>query len=589
MRNLFLTISMILLSTCVIPLNEISNLSNLTEEKLNPPIGLTLFPYSANSAIISWQEVENANSYSIYVSRNEFGIYELVQTINESTFVMPDLLLDIKYFFKVSVSINNLGESNLSQQAAITIVDLPKPTGLTAFTVSPTTIKITWANIIEATGYKIYRSTATSGHYTLIGSTNEMNYTDNELETGTTYFYRVSGVKNDGEGVSSDYISTFTPVAIPTGITGIVQSMNSIRISWDPVYRSSEYNIYRSLTQDGQYNLIGTTTELFYIDNGLAQLTDYYYRISAKNSNGEGSQSEYVIIAIAPPHAPIAITSSVLSSSSIKLDWENVVGATSYNVYRSTGGEYSLISTVSGNTFTNTGLSLNFNYYYKISSINIAGEGSQSEYINVIIQTPSSPSNVIVGPASSSSLLISWDAANGATLYNIYNRYIEYDFVLYRKVGTTTNTEFLISNLTPGSGQLLNYCITSINGVGESGYSSYSGSYVSPISLTEGIIYTDSVPGTTYYGSYYPKYYSFQVNGGSYNIEFEAETNAAFYIGSYTIYWKSNNTIDGTGTQISNSYNYTFEAPEYGFVIIRITAGSNNGTRNYKIRYSRNS
>jgi fibronectin type 3 domain-containing protein len=188
MRNLFFTISIILLSTCVIPLNEVSNLSNLTEEELNPPIGLTIFPYSTNSAIISWQEVENANSYSIYVSRSEFGIYELVQTINENTFVIPDLQLDIKYSFKISVSINNLGESDLSQQVAITIVDLPKPTGLTAFTVSPTTIKITWANIIEATGYKIYRSSSTSSNYTLIGSTNETNYTDNELETGTTYF-----------------------------------------------------------------------------------------------------------------------------------------------------------------------------------------------------------------------------------------------------------------------------------------------------------------------------------------------------------------------------------------------------------------
>ena len=466
------------------------------------------------------------------------GIYEIEKTINENTYVIQNLSFDTKYYFKVSASINNLGESNLSFPVSIIIVDLPKPIGLTATTISDTSINISWLNIPDATGYKIYRALSSSGLYTLVGNTTDTNYTDIELNTGTTYFYKIAGVKNEGEGPSSDFVSTFTPISIPVGLQGIVQSMNSIILSWNTVHNANEYLIYRSLTHEGDYNLIGSTSNLNYTDTGISQLTNYYYKVSAKNANGEGEKSEYIRVAIEPPSPPENITYTVLSSSSIKLDWDIVLGASSYKIYRSSGGEYSLVGTVTTNTFTNTGLSRNLNYYYRITSLNIAGESEYSTQINVIIQSPPSPSNVKAMPESSSSIRISWDKVNDATLYEIYKR----GSSGFSRIDTTVNLYYIDSNLTIGHERSYEYRIRAVNSIGTSNDSVTVTSYVLPISLSRSMWFTHQFSYNWYQGvNNSPHCYSFPVSGEDVTIRLERVSGEGS--ASMTIMWKANNSV----------------------------------------------
>lgn len=66
-------------------------------------------------------------------------------------------------------------------------------------------VLITWDEIVNAQGYKIYRSTSEQGTYSLVGETIDGSYTefydkDPSLSPGDTLYYKVSGYNEYGEG-----------------------------------------------------------------------------------------------------------------------------------------------------------------------------------------------------------------------------------------------------------------------------------------------------------------------------------------------------------------------------------------------------
>ncbi len=73
-----------------------------------------------------------------------------------------------------------------------------------------------------------------------------------------------------------------------------------------------------------------------------------------------------------PPAAPTGVTATAASSTQINVSWSAVSGATEYHVYRSTtsGGPYTLVGTVAGTSFANTGLTCNTTYFYVVRAAN---------------------------------------------------------------------------------------------------------------------------------------------------------------------------------------------------------------------------
>src|SRR5262249_60900932 len=64
----------------------------------------------------------------------------------------------------------------------------------------------------------------------------------------------------------------------------------------------------------------------------------------------------------------------------VKLNWNASAGATAYNVKRSStvAGYFATIATVTGLSYTNTGLVNGLAYYYKVSAIGSGGPSSDS-------------------------------------------------------------------------------------------------------------------------------------------------------------------------------------------------------------------
>ena len=111
------------------------------------------------------------------------------------------------------------------------------PTSLKAESSGYNIINLSWEPSIGASGYEVYRSTSSSGTYTLIGNTTDSNYTNTGLTAGTTYYYKVRGYNTINStkvysGYSSVVSAKIEPRNIPViSLIGTNRYDTSVRLS----------------------------------------------------------------------------------------------------------------------------------------------------------------------------------------------------------------------------------------------------------------------------------------------------------------------------------------------------------------------
>jgi hypothetical protein len=101
-----------------------------------------------------------------------------------------------------------------------------------------------------------------------------------------------------------------------------------IGLSWNSS-AAANYYLYRSTSADGEYEKIATLKNTNYKDTQLAGGTTYYYKISASNSIGEGTQSQAVSIVYVAESTLIDLTSGTSQDGSIS-------SAGEYDLYKFT-------------------------------------------------------------------------------------------------------------------------------------------------------------------------------------------------------------------------------------------------------------
>lgn len=88
-------------------------------------------------------------------------------------------------------------------------------------------------------------------------------------------------------------------------------------------------------------------------------------------SPGNNSATDPTTIEVSGLIAPTRFLATAASASQINLTWDAVTTAVSYQVYRSDhNGAFTLITTVPGTTYPNTGLAANTTYVYRVQAVN---------------------------------------------------------------------------------------------------------------------------------------------------------------------------------------------------------------------------
>jgi len=262
------------------------------------------------------------------------------------------------------------------------------PTGVTATAQSSSSIKISWNAVTGASSYCVYRSDNASGPYAELGagtlggsSIFGTSYTNSNLSPATTFYYKVAA----RNGTQSDPVFATTWLVAPSGINAMSETSSSITISWNNLSGATAYRIYRSGSNYGSYTEIDTSASNSYTDTGLPSNVRYFYKTSGYNNITDGDQSTSDD-ATTLLKAPTGVTATAQSSSSIRITWNAVTDAFSYRVYRSNNvsGPYAELgagtlggSSISGTSYTNSGLSPATTFYYKVA----AYRGEQSDIV----------------------------------------------------------------------------------------------------------------------------------------------------------------------------------------------------------------
>ena len=168
---------------------------------------------------------------------------------------------------------------------------------------------------------------------------------------------------------------------------------------------------------------INTTTATSYTNTGVRDGVTYYYKVTAVNGVGESAYSN-VVSGQSKSTAPVTTTPVVTMGHSAvsgkpMLTWKAVTGAASYRVSRavSKAGTFSILTTTSALSYTNTGAVLGTAYYYKVEALNAAGKVLG---ISAVVEGKVAPVVAVGYSTVSGKPRLTWKAVSGATEYRVY-------------------------------------------------------------------------------------------------------------------------------------------------------------------------
>ena len=211
-------------------------------------------------------------------------------------------------------------------------------------------------------------------------------------------------------------------------LTATAISSSKISLAWNAVSNANSYNVYRG----GQK--VATVTEPTFVDSKLAYETQYCYAVTTVTSYGESAFSDEVCATTLEPTeaaTPTNLTAEAASESSIVLTWDYVEEAASYNVYQ---GTELIASEITNTMYIVNGLTPETEYCFSVSAVNKLGESDKSESACATTLEESGDEPIVPEPeptlaapvvtataTSDSTIVLTWDAVEGAIRYNIYS------------------------------------------------------------------------------------------------------------------------------------------------------------------------
>lgn len=265
------------------------------EETETPELRFVSVP-SPTSVSLSWYGVSNATAYNVYRARSATGTYTLIHTVTPQNDVLSTTYVDnsvssgSSYCYRISAVVGGR-ESN---RGVVKAVKTSYATPIIMLMYSTATkVYLEWSAVYGATNHYVCRSTSENGSYMNFQATNSLNFTDTDIEIGTTYYYKV--MLSNGSTNKESSVSSTVPLVIntPTIYFGIATSTNAITIKWTFSLNATSYTVYRSTSPNSGYVAYGSTTETVFTDLHGSAGTTYYYKIKAFNETEESEYSIY--------------------------------------------------------------------------------------------------------------------------------------------------------------------------------------------------------------------------------------------------------------------------------------------------------
>ena len=394
---------------------------------------------------LAWSAVPSATSYQV------FRDGALVGSPATPDFIDVGITNGTSYSYTVK-ALNGAAVSPASVAVPATpVATAPSaPTNVVA-TPGNATVALSWTAPAGATSYAVYRNGS------VVATTGSTAWTDSSVTNGTTYSYYVVAYKQNSPASAASATVTAKPVAPPLSTpSGLAATPGdaTVALTWGSVSGATGYDVYRNGTK------LTSTAGPSYTDNAVSNGTTYsYYVIATSATSSSGASATVTAKPAAPaPGAPSGL-SGVAGDQTATLTWNVVAGATSYNVYRNG----TKITSVAGNTYTDSGLTNGTAYSYTVTCIKNSVESAASAAVQVtpFVLTPAVPTGVIA-TGGNAQVALSWSTAANATGYKVYR-----GATLIATQATTSYVDTGVAN-----GTAYSYTIVATNGSASSAASS---------------------------------------------------------------------------------------------------------------------
>ena len=254
------------------------------------------------------------------------------------------------------------------------------PTSLATSNITGTSVTLNWGAVTGTTQYTIQYKLSTSSIWITAGTSVSPTYNLSGLTSNLTYNWQI---KTDCSGYSTAASFTTTtggggggggcnaPVSLSTA--GI--SNTSAVLTWAAVTGATQYRVQYKLSSAGTWTTAGTTLAATFNLAGLTAGQVYDWQVMA-NCSGYSGIASFTTTGTsgggggATCTVPANMGNSNITSSSGRISWTAVSGATSYTIQLrlASATTFFTLGTITGSSGTITGLASGTSYFWRVKA-----------------------------------------------------------------------------------------------------------------------------------------------------------------------------------------------------------------------------
>ena len=383
---------------------------------------------------LKWKAVSKASGYLVETYDEGSSGWKTAGTTSKTVFAVNSLKPGTKYTFRVK-AYSGSGSARAYGKASEKLSVLTNPERVAKVTLAattPTAAKLKWPAAKGASGYVIYRGKTADGSFKKIGTSEKASYKATfESSPGTVYFKVRALAKSGDLERMSEPSAPVKATLLPNAVDEIAVKESGgkyVVLKWKAAKGAAGYYLFqRDVTTNKEFVQIAKTSKTTYKVKFPAAPGKVWFKVQAF-SKGGGK----VLTAKASPALKVSLKPAKVMGLAVKsagptkltLVWNASEGATAYELYMRDEAtqEYKLLDTVTGKTYTVTGLEPSTAYYFSVKSVaDYKGNIQRSKFSSVL--KAETILGVITGfdfsLDSGNKLFLTWNAVKGAEGYQI--------------------------------------------------------------------------------------------------------------------------------------------------------------------------
>lgn len=357
------------------------------------------------------------------------------------------------------------------------------PAGLAATASDPYSVALGWTDTSDSETSQAVERSSDGVEWATIATLdrNVTTFTDNGVEPGLTYAYRVRAANGGGASPYSNEASVAVPAlpAVPDSPSGLGAALiaSGVELAWtDNSENETGFVVERSVNGTAFAVLATVASDsTTLVDTTAPGGSTCTYRVCAVNTVGASAPSNSSSVALpAPlPLAASGLTASATSTSITVLWVDNATNESNYRLERSAnGGSFLFWSLLPANatSFVDTSVTQGSTYSYRVVASNSAGNAPASNTATVLVPgaLPAAPSGFGGVAASRTQINLSWiDNATNETGFKVER---STNGSTWTQVGTVGSNVRTYSSTGLKSNTTYYFRIRSYNSFGNSAY-----------------------------------------------------------------------------------------------------------------------